>query len=211
MSNRTIAVMLVTCVALTACDNAAPARRITAPGDGPVFSEASDPSSSPYGLSEFTLAGGPTAGESVDAAQAATGGRATGRFELSTPIGNRAAEQYSFTALSTQPPPTAKGEVDLHTLFTFGQEAHVHIDVDCLTIVGNQAWFSGPARRFVLGGVVQPPGLYLVFRVEDNGEGATAPPDRASPAFSGPPMGCMLMPPFPLIPTANGNVQVQSR
>ncbi len=211
MSNKTIAVVLATCAALTACDSGAPTRHITAPRDGPLFSAASDPTSSPYDLSAFTLAGGPTADEPVDAAQAATGGRATGRFELSTPIGNRAAEQYSFSALSTQPLPTAKGEVDLHTLFTFGQAAHVHIDVDCLTIVGNQAWLSGPARRFVLGGVEQPPGLYLIFRVEDNGEGANAPPDRASPAFSGPPMGCRLMPLFPLVPTANGNIQVQSR
>jgi hypothetical protein len=99
----------------------------------------------------------------------------------------------------------------LQTLFTTGQQSNVHLDVDCLVIVGNEAWFSGPARRFVLDGVEQPPGLYLVFRVQDNGEGANAPADLGSPAFSGPPMACALQPLFPMTPTANGNIDVRQR
>ena len=209
MSRKANAVVLATCVALAACDNDTQVSGITAPETADLAASVADPGATPYDWAEFALATSPSADETIDAAQAATGGRATGHFELSMPIGNRAAEQYSFTALSTDPAPTAKGQVELHTLFAFGAESMVHIDVDCLVIVGNQAWFSGPAKRYVVDGVPQPPGLYLVFRVEDNGEGANDPPDRGSPAFGGPPMACALMPPFPLIPTANGNIQVR--
>jgi hypothetical protein len=213
MSSRITALTLAVCAALAACDHETSAPGITAPERAPTDLAATmaDPGPTPYDWAEFALAADPSPDQQVGAAQAATGGAASGRFELSAPIGNRAAEQYSFTALSTNPSPTAKGEIALKTLFINGVESNVHLDVDCLVIVGNQAWFSGPARRYVLGGVEQPPGLYLVFRVEDNGEGANDPPDRGSPAFGGPPMACTLMPPFPLIPSANANIQVRQR
>lgn len=213
MSSRTTALTLAMCAALAACDNETSAPGITAPerASADLAATMADPGPTPYDWAEFALAADPSPDQLVGVAQAATGGRASGHFELSAPFGNRATEQYSFTALSTNPPPTAKGEVELHTLFTFGVEGKVHIDIDCLVVVGNQAWFSGPARRFVLGGVEQPPGLYLAFRVEDNGEGANAPPDQASIAFGSPPMGCSLMPLFPLTPSANGNIQVRQR
>ena len=211
MSKKTTAVMLAMCAALAACDSKTRSPGITAPDAAALAASVADAGSTPYDWDELALTTSMSADQPIDAAQAATGGRATGRYELSTPTGNRAAEQYSFTALSTNPPPTAKGQVELQTLFTSGDRSNVQVDVDCLVIVGNQAWFSGPARRYVLGGVPQPPGLYLVFRVEDNGEGANALPDRGSPAFSGPPMACALMPPFPLIPTAHGNIQVRQQ
>ena len=208
MSSRTTAVMLALCAVLAACDNQGRSPEITAPdGPAPEFSESVADGSTPYDWAELAL----TADAPIDAAQAATGGRASGHSELSTPTGNRAAEQHSFIALSTNPAPAAKGQVQMHTVFTFGSEATVHIEVDCLVIVGNQAWFSGPAKKYVIDGVAQPPGLYLAFRVQDNGEGANDPPDAASPGFSGPPMACQLMPAFPLVPNANGNIQVRQR
>ena len=213
MSSRTTAVMLALCAVLAACDNQGRSPEITAPaGPAPELSASvADGGSTPYDWAEFALATSLAADETIDAAQAATGGRASGHSELSTPTGNRAAEQHSFIALSTDPAPTAKGQVEMHTVFTFGSEGTVHIDVDCLVIVGNQAWFSGPAKKNVIDGVTQPPGLYLVFRVQDNGEGANDPPDAASPGFSGPPMACRFMPAFPLVPNANGNIQVRQR
>ena len=211
MSKKTTAVMLAMCAALAACDSKTRSPGITAHEAAGLAASVADAGSTPYDWAELALGTSLSADQPIDAAQAATGGRATGHFELSMPIINRAAEQYSFTALSTNPAPTAKGQVELHTLFVGGVQSNVHIDVDCLVIVGNQAWFSGPAKRWVLGGVPQPPGLYLVFRVEDNGEGANDAPDRGSAAFGGPPMACALMPPFPLIPTANGNIQVRQR
>jgi hypothetical protein len=205
MFRKHAAVTFAICAALAACDGSTPVRDVTAPDRGSVLFSATptDPSSTPY---DWTDAAPGEAGP-IEANQAATGGRATGHWRLVTPIFNRAAEQYSFTALSTGPAGAAKGEVQLHTTFVGAVESNVHLDVDCLVTRGNQAWFSGPARRWVLGGVEQPPGLYLVFRVQDNGEGAKGAPDLGSPAFAGPPMACRLMPLFPLVP--DGNIQVR--
>jgi hypothetical protein len=205
---RNMAVTFAMCAALAACDGSTSVRDVTAPDPGgALFSAApTDPSSTLYDWSDAPSL---ISERPVQANQAATGGRATGHWGLADPFLNRAAEQYSFTALSTGPLAAAKGNVQLHTTFVGAVASNVHVDVDCLVVVGNQAWFSGPARRWTLNGVPQPPGLYLVFRVEDNGEGANESPDRGSPAFSGPPMGCRLMPAFPLLPTADGNIQVR--
>jgi hypothetical protein len=206
MRKGTLVASFAICAAVAACDGSITERQVTAPPPPLLSATAADPGTTPYDWTAAPLG----EGEPVDATQAATGGRASGFWRLAMPLGNRAAEDHAFTALSTGPLGAAKGEVQVHTTFTTGVEANVHVDVDCLVVVGTQAWFSGPARRFVFGGIEQPPGLYLVFRVEDNGEGAGAPPDRGSPAFSGPPMGCRLMPPFPLVAT-NGNIQVRQR
>jgi hypothetical protein len=202
------ALVVAICSALVACDEATRPTNATAPEWGsPALTGGAAPSTL-YDASDLAFE---AAAALVESQQAATGGRATGHYELAAPIINRALEHYSFAAVATSPAPTAKGEVQLQTLFTTGQQSNVHLDVDCLVIVGNEAWFSGPARRFVLDGVEQPPGLYLVFRVQDNGEGANAPADLGSPAFSGPPMACALQPLFPMTPTANGNIDVRQR
>lgn len=217
MSTQRTTFVIATCAALAACDGSTAARDVTAPNASPAFDRTATPlGSTPYDVSDLAFEASVTLQELVEAQQAATGGRATGHHELAAPISNRQFEQYSFAALSTAPSQdtlgaAAKGQVELHTVFTGGVVSKVHIDVDCLVIGGNQAWFSGPAKRWVLGGVEQPPGLYLVFRVQDNGEGASAPPDLGSPAFSGPPMGCRLRPSFVMTPSANGNIQVQQR
>jgi hypothetical protein len=213
MRRSSLAVTFAICAALAACDGSITGREVTAPDPAsallsatPTVTGTTTDLVSPYDWSVTAFG----EGDLVDATQAATGGRATGHWRLAAPLGNRAAEHYAFTALSTGPLAAAKGEVQLHTTFVGNIQSNVHLDVDCLMIVGRQAWFSGPATRWTLNGVVQPPGLYLVFRVEDNGEGSGAMPDRGSPAFSGPPMGCRLMPLFPLVPT-DGNIQVQQR
>jgi hypothetical protein len=213
MFRKNTAVTFAVCAALAACDGSTPGRDLTAPEPGSALfsATATDAVSTPYAWGDDALGPSAIARSQVEADQAATGGRATGDWRLPAPFGNRAAEHYSFTALSTGPLAAAKGEIQLHTTFVGDVESNVHLDVDCLVIVGNQAWFSGPATRWTLGGIPQPPGLYLLFRVVDNGEGANDPADLGSPAFSGPPMGCRLMPPFPLLPSANGNIQVRQR
>jgi hypothetical protein len=213
MFRKNTAVIFAMCAALTACDGSTAGRDFTAPERGSALFSATptDPASTPYDWGDDALGPSAISRNQVEANQAATGGRATGNWRLPAPFLNRAAEHYSFTALSTGPLAAAKGEIHLHTTFVGDVESNVHLDVDCLAIVDNQAWFSGPARRWTLGGIPQPPGLYLVFRVVDNGEGANDPPDLGSPAFAGPPMACRLMPPFPLLPTATGNIQVQQR
>jgi hypothetical protein len=213
MFRRHTAVTFALCAALAACDGTSPGRDFTAPEPGSALlsATATDPVSTPYDWADVALGSGAISRHQVEANQAATGGRATGNWRLPAPFLNRAAEHYSFTALSTGPLAAAKGEIQLHTTFVGDVESNVHLDVDCLVIVGNQAWVSGPARRWTLGGIPQPPGLYLVFQVVDNGEGANDPPDLGSPAFSGPPMACRLMPPLPLLPSADGNIQVRQR
>jgi hypothetical protein len=210
MRRSNLAITFAICTALAACDGSMNGREVTAPNPALLMSATPTDAVStadPFTTYEWT-ASAVAGSDLIGTAQAATGGRATGHWRLAAPILNRAAEQYSFTALSTGPLGAAKGEVQLHTTFVSGVRSTVHLDVDCLTIVGNQAWFSGPARRWTLNGVPQPPGLYLVFRVQDNGEGANGSPDGGFPAISGPPMGCTLMPPFPLVAT-DGNIQVQ--
>jgi hypothetical protein len=212
MRKSNLAITFAIGAALAACDGSMNGREVTAPTWASSFAWAAhtdavstaDPFTTPYDWTASALRGD----DLVGATQAATGGRATGYWQLAAPMLNRAAEHYSFAALSTGPLGAAKGEVQLHTTFVGNVKSNVHIDVDCLMIVGNQAWFSGPARRWTLDGVPQPPGLYLTFRVQDNGEGANGSSDAGSPAFSGPPLACLLMPPFPLVPT-RGNIQVQ--
>ena len=60
-------------------------------------------------------------------------------------------------------------------------DASVRVRVDCLDVAGNRAVLGGRVEE-VTGEV--PPfiteGLAVVIQVEDNGEGAGAPPDRVS-------------------------------
>src|SRR5688500_17671861 len=171
MRRSNLAVTIAIYAALAACDGSMNGREVTAPNPASSLLSATptdavstaDPFTTPYDWTASAVVGS----DLIGAMQAATGGRATGHWRLAAPILNRAAEQYSFTALSIGPFGAAKGEVQLQTTFVSGVQSNVHLDVDCLTIVGNQAWFSGPARRWTLNGVLQPPGLYLAFRVQD--------------------------------------------
>ncbi len=90
-------------------------------------------------------------------------------------------------------------------------DVKMHIDVQCLVVRGNEAWLSGPVTRsdnpdtFV--------GAVFVWRVEDNGEGPDAPPDRISdflwrPEDNFPPGACIRQPDLITYPWDNGNVQV---
>ena len=97
----------------------------------------------------------------------------------------------------------------------------VHVEVDCLNVIGNLAIVSGiitkssadPGSPGALGNVA-------VFAVEDNGEGASAAPDRITLLFTfipeifppGTPL-CELLGPADaaplLMPIEHGNVQVR--
>ena len=89
----------------------------------------------------------------------------------------------------------------------------LHVEVDCLAVVGNDAWIGGEITISSNPALV---GQRVLFRVQDNGEGA-GPPDATSqvvigggPSVDGigvPP--CTLTPPLALIPWTNGNVQVR--
>jgi hypothetical protein len=204
MSNIRFTGILTICAALAACSDTAPQRGVTAPGVGPALNEA------PADQTYTPVAGGESIviTEQIDPAQAATGGRATGHYSIL--VAGAVEENNSFTALSTETFPNAKGEMEWHaTILIIGLDFRLHANVDCLAITGNQAWVSGPAERFIVGGVEQPVGFHVQFRVEDNGEGAKDPPDRASQLFFSAPQGCQFRPLLPLFPSNKGNVQVR--
>ena len=85
------------------------------------------------------------------------------------------------------------------------QDLRLHVDVDCLSVLGNEAWIGGvvtqsndPARI----------GTRVLWRVQDNGEGGGAT-DQTSLPVPGAPGDCLLQSALPLVPWTNGNVQVK--
>ena len=87
----------------------------------------------------------------------------------------------------------------------------VHVDINCLEVVGNDAWVSGPLK-------VLPPdlafliGLTAITRVRDNGTSANDPADQVSFTFLASDVGvddCHDMPDLPLFDLINGEVKVQ--
>ena len=90
----------------------------------------------------------------------------------------------------------------------FGQgQGGVHVDVNCLLVVGNQAWLSGIIRSGSAGGV-DLSGLPAVTRVADLGTSANDPPDAISFTFVGLAVPCTAAPNLPLLPMTDGQVKV---
>ena len=146
----------------------------------------------------------------VETERAATGGRATGHADITSGV---RGQKYSFSALSTGDFPNAKGQSEGHITGPLGRGI-VHANVDCLAILGNEAWVSGPVTKFRFNGqdlLPDFPGIQVLFRVQDNGEGGTTV-DMASLGvgiFGA--QVCRLMPLLPLLPSDDGNIQVSQR
>ena len=192
-----------------------------------TFSACSDGVAPPAALSfdagELAVTGEALlAAPGADAQQSTTGGRASGHAEISRVVGTTPiAEKYSFIALSTEPsasqPFAAKGEIDAITTATLPTRVSnrsLHADITCLRIVGNTAVASGPLERFVVDGqpVSFQPGLQLVFRVEDNGEGGGGTVDQASRIVLtlSARAACEFFP-LQTDPSERANIQVQQR
>jgi hypothetical protein len=101
------------------------------------------------------------------------------------------------------------GEVTGQWIDQFGQgEGGIHVTVNCLHVVGNNAWVSGIIKSGSFGGVDftgQPAGT----RVADFGKSHNDPPDAISFSFIGNPTPCTAAPPLPLLPMTDGQVKVQ--
>ena len=167
MSKITAILRLGICFSLAACTDAATSSRVYAPHVQPSLNAAAAVG---YILTPFGSDESITLAADVGIEQAATGGRASGHFELAEPFFSILTEQYSFIALSTDGFPNAKGELDAKiarsTLFQ-----DLHAEVDCLAIAGNQAWISGALKRLLFNGVPQPTAnRYVVWRVQAHGE-----------------------------------------
>jgi len=102
------------------------------------------------------------------------------------------------------------GTVNGHLVYHFrGADASVKMNIDCLTIVGNNAIMSGVVTQ-ITGDV--PPFIFLgvrgEFQVEDNGQGRNDPPDLISDVDFFPEANCDLDAPEPYL-AVSGNIQVQ--
>jgi hypothetical protein len=167
------------------------------------------------------VAGGPAEQSSFGPTESSplsgSGGKASGYADVhGTPVQNVKDETYSFTAVWTDAPPLAKGQVEVHLLRFTGQEVSVHAEVTCLSIVGNDAWVGSRVRRYVLDRqeIPERAGWPMIFRVRDLGEGEGAI-DLASLVFFFPggdgDLGyCNTIPDFPILRESSaGNIQVK--
>jgi hypothetical protein len=79
----------------------------------------------------------------------------------------------------------------------------IHVAVDCVRVVGNEAWVSGVITN------QQFAGLFALTRVQDNGTSANDPPDQISFTFVlANPVSCQTTPQLPLFPLTGGEVKV---
>ncbi len=91
----------------------------------------------------------------------------------------------------------------------FGQQdGGFHAEVNCLRVVGNQAWISGVITSGSVPGF-DLTGLPVITRVQDVGNSANDPPDRISFSFIGNPTPCTATPNLILLPMTDGQVTVQ--
>jgi hypothetical protein len=88
-------------------------------------------------------------------------------------------------------------------------DATIHAELNCLAVVGNDAWIGGTITHSSNPAVVGP-GLDILFQVRDGGEGDAGPPDMTSPLVWGAVPSCNTPPPLSLIEWTHGNVQVDS-
>jgi hypothetical protein len=91
----------------------------------------------------------------------------------------------------------------------FGQgEGGIHVAVNCLRVVGNNAWVSGIVTSGNFQGV-DLTGLPAITRVADFGKSKNDPPDAISFSFVGVAIPCTAAPPLPLLPMTDGQVRVE--
>ena len=104
----------------------------------------------------------------------------------------------------------ATGQVEI---FNRSLDRRFHVAVNCLRIIGNVAYISGPIT-VTNDPANAPVGLNTILRVEDRGEGANNPPDRISNSVGNATRNCntdpaLLDASLPLNVVERGNVQVQ--
>jgi hypothetical protein len=146
-----------------------------------------------------------------DIAAASVVNSASGGAQLELPSGDLRTFAFSAVLFSDG---AATGQAEIHNRFTNGD---VHIAIDCLRVVGNEATASGIVTHS--NSLILPLGITAIFAVVDNGEGANTPPDLFTQVA---PLPYPLLPgvtscddapsPIPLIfhaPVEFGNVQVR--
>jgi hypothetical protein len=145
---------------------------------------------------------------------AASGPRVSGggTFEETGQTGQIQTSTFTFNAITQ-----GNGRVAGHLVYHWRAENTTwHVDINCLQVVGNQAALGGTLTK-VIGTPSDPnffEGQEVLFVVQDNGEGGSAPPDSVTNVFYNAPP-CDLPGLFPLPPFVtfdfpiSGNIQVQ--
>lgn len=114
----------------------------------------------------------PAAGGTIG--QSASG---SGQFEFTSETGVTALRTFAFEAFRSSDG-TVNGQAQVKNRAT-GQT--LHIEIDCLNVIGNVAVVSGTATSAT--GPENSDGDAEIFAVQDNGQGANAGPDRVTRAF----------------------------
>ena len=86
-----------------------------------------------------------------------------------------ALNTHAFTA-QIDADGNVKGQAEFQLRYI---DTTIHAEVNCLAVVGNDAWIGGTITRSSNPAVVGL-GLHILFRVQDNGEGDAHPPDMTS-------------------------------
>ncbi len=127
-----------------------------------------------------------------------------GKLDIST-LFSLPPEQYGFTA-SVDGNGVARGQ--MHANFS-APDVTFHMEISCLSVNGNDAWLGGTVTQ-THDASIYPVGTSFIFRVQDNGQGKSAAPDRMSFFFFAPPELCGFQfnidLPFPWL---HGNIQVE--
>ena len=133
----------------------------------------------------------------ADDGPSATGG---GKFHIAPCC----EDQFDFSAITH-----TDGTVTGQARFDVGFVEPLHVDVDCLRVVGNVATFSGIVKNEKSPNF----GSTFIFAVQDNGEGSNDPPDLVLGAELSP-LGLVdcttFVPNAPPFPVSEGNVQVHA-
>jgi hypothetical protein len=118
---------------------------------------------------------------------------------------NNTDANFSLIAIET-----SDGSISGEWSDQFGQgQGGVQVDVNCLRVVGNQAWIGGIIRSGSTGvGGVDLSGLPALTRVADNGTSASEAPDQISFTFIGLAVQCTALPNLPLLAMTGGQVTV---
>lgn len=132
----------------------------------------------------------------------------TGHAAFTGATGARA--RYSVNAIRHRDG-RVSGEFEFHVESPTGAFLlRSHVTITCFTIFGNVAYIGGVVDRS--SGIGAPPGTEGYITVVDNGEGAHAVPDLASPTGIGPGSAqehCDTGLSRPLFPVERGNIQVR--
>jgi hypothetical protein len=149
----------------------------------------------------------PSGAADAASAHSATG---AGHYEFTSESGITALRTFAFRA-STSRAGAVTGQAQVNNRAT-GQT--LHIQIDCLNVIGNIAILSGTAIRAT--GPDNSDGDSEILAVEDNGQGAASPPDRVTRAFGNSGFVCTDITPTDIAFVTSllndidkGNIQIQ--